>query len=78
MHKIICGTCKGIKKVYGMGMMEKTCTACFGIGYIDKEPDNEDIQKRAGEEEAREGLSDDRQKTPGKRGRRKQEEEHAT
>ena len=33
----VCKSCRGQKKVIGLGMMEKTCESCKGIGWIEAE-----------------------------------------
>lgn len=33
-----CDTCRGTRKLIGMGMLEKICHVCNGIGYM-KEPE---------------------------------------
>lgn len=33
-----CSKCNGRKKIIGLGMMEKECPTCFGIGWVSKTP----------------------------------------
>lgn len=35
MTIVNCNTCKGAKKIMGMGMMKQDCPACKGIGFVD-------------------------------------------
>ena len=34
---MICKTCKGLKKVMGMGMMKESCPDCKGLGVTKSE-----------------------------------------
>lgn len=38
MSFVRCSLCNGKKKVFGLGMMEKECHVCHGVGYVDSEP----------------------------------------
>lgn len=33
---IRCETCNGTKKLMGMGMIEKSCHSCNGIGFVEE------------------------------------------
>lgn len=39
-----CATCRGTKKVLSLGMMERTCNACLGVGFIKTEPETTDLK----------------------------------
>lgn len=47
-----CATCRGTKKIKGMGNIEKNCPTCHGIGYIENEPKKDEniikIKKKPG------------------------------
>lgn len=38
MSFVRCSLCNGKKKVFGLGMMEKECHVCHGVGYVGPEP----------------------------------------
>jgi hypothetical protein len=49
-----CLLCKGTKKVMGLGLIPRDCTACGGIGYVNAEPI---IKRRKKQEEQQENSA---------------------
>lgn len=45
MSFVRCATCNGKKSVMGLGMLEKECPTCYGVGYIDPAP--KEVKKAA-------------------------------
>lgn len=44
MSYLRCPLCNGSKKFLGMGAMLKDCTECDGIGYIDRDCKDSDVE----------------------------------
>lgn len=41
-----CLLCNGTKRVRGLGMIEKECIECHGIGWVSKNPVDVKVKKR--------------------------------
>ncbi len=64
-----CPTCGGTKRLRGMGMIEKDCYECKGVGYIESETIEKDAVSAKGKVKIDEAALQ-----PKKRGRKKKGE----
>lgn len=47
MSFVRCLLCNGKKTIVGLGMLEKECPTCYGVGYVDSKPKDsvKDVKK---------------------------------